>query len=261
LDARASFSEANPLPAFEDLVVGSIGFDDGAPLVAGGPEQFLEQGCGDALRVVLPVDHQEIDRADVTAGSNGWPEREDRATDDDTLRLRDDNARLREIDELAHQIGRSERALATVDLHRIIAQGDEPVDVRDTGCSDQVFHAVGSNLAGFGDQALDRVRSRRHRGPRSARWRQAMDRSRRAQGCGRPVLHSGRRWVIYGIASAATCAPPGCGTPTPPFVHIHRSRTRRQGGQRGIDRGTHEPAGSGTGSSRVVSTGDLEETE
>ena len=39
---------------------------------------------------------------------------------------------------------------ARLDLHGVVAQGDDTVDVRDTGCSDQVFQRDGSNLAGFG---------------------------------------------------------------------------------------------------------------
>ena len=66
--------------------------------------------------------------------------------------LRDDDAGLREVDELAHEIGRTERAFGTA--HRASTPSlkrDDSVDVRDTGRSDQVFHADGSNLAGFGD--------------------------------------------------------------------------------------------------------------
>jgi hypothetical protein len=59
---------------------------------------------------------------------------------------------LREIDQLAHEIGSPERTLGTIHRHRGVAQRDDSIDVRDTGRSDQVFHAVGSNLAGFGDQ-------------------------------------------------------------------------------------------------------------
>ena len=56
-----------------------------------------------------------------------------------------------------------------------------------------------------------------------------MVRSRHVAGCGRPVLHSGRRWVIYGIASAATCAPPGCGSPWPSLAPLATFGDRRQG--------------------------------
>ncbi|HEY4188863.1 MAG TPA: hypothetical protein VGM28_00450 [Candidatus Limnocylindrales bacterium] len=150
---RLGLIEAHPLPAFERrVVIGPRGLDDGAALVAGRPEQFLEKRLGDAICVVLRVDDEEVDRADVTAGPNGWTEREDRAPDDDALRFRDDDARLREIDQLAHQVRHAERAVAAAHLHGTVAQGDDPIDVRDARHSDQVFHADGSNLAGFGDQ-------------------------------------------------------------------------------------------------------------
>ena len=67
--------------------------------------------------------------------------------------------------------------------------------------------------------AHDRVRPRRLPGPAirsSASERRSF--TTHAEGRGRPVLHSGRRSLIYGIASAATCAPPGCGTRQPPFA-------------------------------------------
>jgi hypothetical protein len=75
-------------------------------------------------------------------------------------------------------------------------------------------------------------------------------------------LHSGRRPLIYGIASAATCAPPGCGSRQPPFVHAPPSENRHREGVRGSAR--RAPSGRngfGSGSSQVVSTGNLEETE
>ena len=70
----------------------------------------------------------------------------------------------------------------------------------------------GSTSQGSATVALDRVRARRT-GARDPliggeRW---VARDARG-GCDRPVLHSGRLPLIYGIASAATCAPPGCGS-------------------------------------------------
>ena len=59
------------------------------------------------------------------------------------LRLGDEDARLRQVDELAEQIGGIERARATGGTKVRVAQGDETIDIRDTGCSDQVFHAEG----------------------------------------------------------------------------------------------------------------------
>ncbi len=60
----------------------------------------------------------------------------------------DEDAGLREVDELAEQIRGIERAGATIHTKVPVAQGDETIDIRDTGRSDQVFHAEGSNLAG-----------------------------------------------------------------------------------------------------------------
>ena len=64
-------------------VVGPLGLDDGTALVAGRSEELLEERLGDSVGVVLRVDDQEVDGADVAAGSDGRPEGEDRATDDD----------------------------------------------------------------------------------------------------------------------------------------------------------------------------------
>ena len=153
MDARTGFTETHPLPARERVsVVRPLGFDDGAALVAGRSDKLLQQGFCDAVDVVLRVDDEEVDRADVAAGSNGGPKRKDRASDDDALRFSDDDAGLRQIDQLAHEIGRSKRALAAVSLDRTVAKRDDSIDVRDTGCSDQVFHADGYYLAGFGDR-------------------------------------------------------------------------------------------------------------
>ena len=42
--------------------------DDGASLVAGGSNDLLEEGGGDAVHIVFLVDDQEVDRADEAAG-------------------------------------------------------------------------------------------------------------------------------------------------------------------------------------------------
>ena len=244
--------------------VGPFGLDDGAALVAGRPEQLLEERLGDPVRVVLRVDDQEVDGADVAAGSNGRPEREDRAPDDDALRFRDDDAGLRQVDELAHEIGCAERALATVHLHRIVTQGDDPVDVRDTGCSDQVFHADGSNLAGFGDQGPRSGSTEAIPGPaiRSSAANEGSSTARSQGAADRYCIQVAGR-VIYGIASAATCAPPGCGTRQPPLVMHRRSVEPSPGEGAGDRRADGAPSGRRIrpGSSQGVSTGDLEETE
>ena len=87
------------------------------------------------------------------------PQGEDRPTYDVSLRLGDDDTGLRQVDELAEEVRGIERALATIDPTTVIAQGDDPVDIGDTGCSDQVFHADGSYLAGLAARPLDRSSS------------------------------------------------------------------------------------------------------
>ena len=91
------------------------------PLLLADLIEFLQERLGDPVHVVLLVDDQEVDRADVPAGSNGRPEREDRAPDHDASRFGDDDAGLREIHQLAHEIGCSERAVGTAHLHGVIA--------------------------------------------------------------------------------------------------------------------------------------------
>src|SRR4029077_20543271 len=93
----------------------------------------------------------------------------------------------------------------------------------------------GPTSQGSATQALDRDRARRNRGPRSPHRRWALVRSRHVAGCGRPVLHSGRRWVIYGIASAAPCAPPGGGFPSSSHAPHVTLGHRRQGGRAKVD--------------------------
>ena len=112
-------------------------------------------------------------------------------------RLGDEDAGLRKIDELAHEIRGRERALVAGRIDGPVTQGDEPIDVRDTGCSDQVFHAGRVHLAGPATvHSRPGTRPRVAPGPRSARRRRAMDARRRADGCGRPVLQSVRRCAM-----------------------------------------------------------------
>src|SRR6266550_2650129 len=152
LDTRTGFSEAHPLPAGKGCrVVRPLGLDHATALVAGRSKQLLEECLGDAVGIVFGIDDQEVDRADVPPGPDGRSEREDPATDHEAPYLRDDDARLRHVDQLAHEIGRPEWTVATVRADRVVTQGDDAIDVRDTGCSDQVFHVDGSNLAGLGD--------------------------------------------------------------------------------------------------------------
>jgi hypothetical protein len=105
---------------------------------------------------VAGIDDQQVDGPDKAAGHDRRSQGEDRPTHDVSLRLGDDDTGLRQVDELAEEIRGIERALATIDPTVLIAQGDDAVDIGDTGCSDQVFHADGSYLAGLAVRSLDR---------------------------------------------------------------------------------------------------------
>ena len=102
-------------------------------------------------------------------------------------------------------------------IDRRVAQRDESIDVRDTGCSDQVFHAVGSYLAGLaacrprsGSSGVARTGG--PRSPRSAVERRGSCSRRAGQGAADRCCIQVAVRLRYGIASAATCAPPGCWT-------------------------------------------------
>ena len=110
--------------------------------------RVLEERVGHSVGVMVGVDDQEIDRADETTCADRGSKGQDGPTHDDALCLGDEDARLRQVDELAHEVRGIERARVTVDTKVCVAQGDETIDIGDTGCSDQVFHAEGSYLAG-----------------------------------------------------------------------------------------------------------------
>jgi len=153
---------------------------------------LLEEGCGDALHVVLRVDNQEVHGADEAAGSDGRSKREDRASNHDALRLRDEDARLRQVHELAEQIGCREGARVGRTTQGAVAECDEPVDVRDTGRSDQIFHACGFTSTGRATEPKDGALAHRP-GPRLPA--PASVGSTTVPGRGRTVLHSVRRRI------------------------------------------------------------------
>ena len=166
LDTRAGRGEAHPFPAGEcRRVVRRDSLNDSATLVTRRSEQLFEQRLGDPLGVVRRIDDQEIDRSDVATGANGRSEGEDRTTDNGPPSFGDNDAGLRQVDELAEEIGRTERALTTTDAQRFVAQGNKTLDIGDTGRSDQVFHADGSNLAGPATMVLDRGSTEMTPGP------------------------------------------------------------------------------------------------
>ena len=115
--------------------------DDAAALVLCRPNDFLDEGVGDAVDVVFRIHDEEIDGAGEAAGDDGWPEGENRPTDDVAPGLGDKDARLREIDQLSEQVRWAERAGSAGQADDVVAQRDEPIDVRDASGSDQIFHA------------------------------------------------------------------------------------------------------------------------
>ena len=180
------------------------------PLLLRRPEQLLERSLGDAFDVVARIDDQEVDRPDVAAGTDGRPEREDRAARRSCRCVSaTSDARLRKVDELPQQVRGVERVAA--DRHRrgpSAHERDDALDVGDPCRPNLVFHADGLDLAQDGDPRLEIGAGGRARpGPASgaAPGRASARRTRPATpGRTTPVLHSGRRRLIYGIASAAT---------------------------------------------------------
>ena len=180
LNAGFGCAEAKGFPARRLRgIVRARRFDDSAPLVAGRSNDLLEEGCGDAVDVVFPVDNQEVHRTDETAGTDGRPKGEDRTPDHDALRLRNEDARLRQVHQLAEKIRCSEGAGVRRTAKATVAQGDEPVDVRDTGRSDQIFHAFGSTSTGRATEQgterklTDRGHDCQHPRTLARRWCQA----------------------------------------------------------------------------------------
>ena len=78
--------------------------DDGAALVACRPEELLQQRVGDAIRVMVGIDHDEVHGADEATGPDGRTEGENRASDHLAPSLGDEDAGLREVDQLSEQV-------------------------------------------------------------------------------------------------------------------------------------------------------------
>lgn len=92
---------------------------------------------------MLRVDDQEIDRSDVAARPDRRPKGEDGAADHLASRFRDEDARLRQVNQLPKEVRGVHGALATVFPKGGAAERHEPIDVRDSSRPDQVFHAGG----------------------------------------------------------------------------------------------------------------------
>src|SRR6185369_17222733 len=125
-----------------DGIAGLADLDRGAALVGGRPKRLLDEELGDRVAVARRIEDEEIDRADVAAGLHGWADRQDGATHDLPTSLGDEDARVREEDELAEHVSGVELADAGRP-QRLAAKRDEAVDVRDPGCSRRVVHPLG----------------------------------------------------------------------------------------------------------------------
>jgi hypothetical protein len=82
------------------------------------------------------IDDQQVDGPDEAAGPDRWTERQDGASDHGPLRLGDEDAGLRQVHELTEQVPCIERAGVMVVTKVTAAEGDETIDIRDTGGSD-----------------------------------------------------------------------------------------------------------------------------
>ena len=84
--------------------------DERAALVAGRADDLLDESVRHPVGVVVGIDDQEVDGPDEATRADRRSEREDGAAHDVPLGLGDEDARLRQVDELAEQISRIERA-------------------------------------------------------------------------------------------------------------------------------------------------------
>jgi hypothetical protein len=232
-------------------------FDPRAALVCCRPDRLFDEAVGHVIDVGRRVDDEEVDGADVPAGPDGWADREDRAAEDVTPPLGDEDGCMRQEDELSKQIGRSGLS-GDARPQPIAAQGDETIDVRDPGRSDRVVHALVCSLEVRNRRRLPSTR------PGAGASLTARGGARNAPvtfpGGERPVLQSVRRALSYVIASAATCALPGA-------VLSHRRRnapsalpsrgTEPLRGQDRLDRraGRRRRVGGGTSRTTAVRSG------
>lgn len=98
-DDEAVTFQAGPLRR----VVRKVCLDDAAALVACRAEKLLEQRVGHAIRVMVGIDHDQVHGSDVATGPDRGPESEDRTSDHFAPGLGDEDACLREVDQLSEQ--------------------------------------------------------------------------------------------------------------------------------------------------------------
>src|SRR5436190_15491931 len=107
LSTRTGFDETVTLQAGPlRRVVRESCLDDAAALVARRPEDLLQQRVRDAVRVMVGIDHDQVHDADEASSPNGWTEGENRSSNHVASGLGNEDARLREIDQLSEQATR-----------------------------------------------------------------------------------------------------------------------------------------------------------
>ena len=168
------------------------------PLLLRRAKQLLDEGLGDAVGVVAGLDDQEVDGTDESAGRDRRSKGEHRPTHDVSLRLGDDDTGLRQVDELAQEVRGVERLWPASIGPPSLAQGDDPVDVGDTGVLGPGIprRRVVPRRAGGPSRSIG-VSSRRFgRGPRCpSSARERCDARDALTGAAIDLLQSDRRWL------------------------------------------------------------------
>ena len=163
--------------------------DGDTALVPGRAQDLLDECVGDRVHIVARVDDQEVDGAHEAAGPDRRPQGEDGHADDRPSDLGDEDARLGDVDELPEQVRGDQRAVAGGLRHRLGAQCDEPIDVRDPSRSNLMIHADGCDLARYRRRRCEHKRSGSDRDGPTDRERASgasVDRSTATWGTRRP---------------------------------------------------------------------------
>ena len=78
--------------------------DDAAALVLCRPDDLLEEGVGDAIDVVIGIDHEEVDRSNEAPGPDGRAKGENCPTHHLAPSFGNEDAGLRKVDQLSKQV-------------------------------------------------------------------------------------------------------------------------------------------------------------
>ena len=169
------------LPAREvGGVVGLRRLDDAQPLLLAERRHSSSERFAHAIRVVGRVDDEQVDGPDVAAGDDRRTQDEHRPADELAPDLGDEDAGVRQVDELAEEVGGDRAEPASPDASSTRdAERDEPIDVRDPGRSDRDIPRRSMHLCRVTRRA-DPARSRSEGAARGAEWwtgRRARERS------------------------------------------------------------------------------------